>query len=104
MATKDEKIEALLDSLSRDEKMERMLDSIGGWDVDSMVDWIRNELRDKLDNLDDDQLKDEYALWFDHELDEIEDDEGDNNTKDQVQQCDCEWSVVYQQGCQCGGA
>lgn len=108
MATRKQKIEAILDSTTRDQKVERMLDSVDGWDAETMASWIKDRLQLTFDDMDDERFNDEYTLWFDDEFCDIDDDDDDDDDFDDddiddIDPCSCEWNVVYQQGCQCGG-
>ena len=121
MATREEKIKEILDSTGRQEKVDRMLDEVESWDTHAMVDWIQHNMRNILDDMSDAEIRDEYESYFESDFADIEDDDDDDELfydddcedcsgceyceeeDEREAECVCEWEVVYQQGCQCGG-
>lgn len=74
--TRDEKIKAKLDSMTRDEKEDKMRESIWEWDTSVLVDYAMDAVMGPLGELKDEDFNDEYCEFF---VCEFEDDEYDGD-------------------------
>lgn len=98
--TREEKIQAELDSMTREEKIEGMLGEVHQWDLDSLIDWIQFELRWKFRSLSDTDLDQEYFDWFDYKFEDADYDDDEEIESDNVCKCPCTaWGIIHVEDC-----
>ena len=116
--------------MNREDKVNKIVDQVDGWDLDTVMEYAKNKIREQCDGLSDDEVTATYigAGFSDDDEDDECGDCGNNYTKcacdkdecfdcgneietcccaeeeeQEIESCDCSMDVIMALGCQCGG-
>jgi hypothetical protein len=96
--TRDEKIKAAIDSLTREQKLERMRESVWDWDMTSLVEAAFSPIEARLENIIQEDFDDEYYEWFASEFEDSKYDDDEEPDPVLKEKCECNLDEVYWRG------